>query len=211
MAAAEALYNTSTGADASFSIFTLGTPDGVSELFSVRIPYLLSYLSTHTINGTVEGLNDLQAQYVHLYGPGNYMPVLWITYWAFRWMIGLGLVSMLVAVTGLVLTRKWKYNLPNWVWNVAIWGAPLPVLGISIGWMFTEMGRQPWIVFKLMKTASAVSPGINGVDVLISLIVFTAIYGVLAVVELKLLLAAAQKGVEEQIVAEDADKMAVAY
>jgi len=211
MAAAEALYDTASGADASFSIFTLGTPDGVSELFSIRIPYLLSFLSTHTMDGTVEGLNDLQAQYVTLYGPGNYMPVLWITYWAFRWMIGLGLLSMLVAVTGLVLTRKWQYNLPNWVWNVAIWAAPLPVLGISIGWMFTEMGRQPWIVFKLMKTASAVSPGINGVDVLISLIVFTLIYGALAVVEFKLLLAAAQKGLDEQQAPEDADKMAVAY
>jgi cytochrome d ubiquinol oxidase subunit I len=126
-------------------------------------------------------------------------------------MIGLGLLSMAVAVTGLLLTRKWKYNLPNWVWNVAIWAAPLPVLGISIGWMFTEMGRQPWIVFKLMKTASAVSPGINGVDVLISLAVFTLIYGALAVVEFKLLLAAAQKGPEEQSAPEDADKMAVAY
>ena len=209
MAAAEALYETTN--NASFSLFTLGTPDGKSELFSIRIPNLLSFLSTHTFDGQVEGLNDLQAQYTAAFGAGDYMPVIWITYWAFRWMIGLGLLSMLIAVTGLVLTRKWKYNLPNWVWNVAIWGAPIPVLGISIGWMFTEMGRQPWIVFKLMKTASAVSPGINGVDVLISLIVFTLIYGVLAVVELRLLLAAAQKGVEEQPVSEDADKMAVAY
>jgi cytochrome d ubiquinol oxidase subunit I len=87
----------------------------------------------------------------------------------------------------------------------------LPVLGISIGWMFTEMGRQPWIVFKLMKTASAVSPGINGVDVLVSLVVFTLIYGALAIVEFKLLLAAAQKGVEEPVALEDANKMAVAY
>ena len=213
MAAAEALYNTSTGANASFSIFTLGTPDGHSELFSVRIPYLLSFLSTHTLNGTVEGLNDLQAQYVHLYGPGNYMPVLWITYWAFRWMIGLGLLAMLIAVTGLLLTRKWKYNLPNWVWNVAIWCAPIPVLGLSIGWMFTEMGRQPWIVFKLMKTANAVSPGINGVDVLISLVVFTAIYAALAIVEMKLLIAAAKKGIDESTgeVEANQDQMAVAY
>lgn len=209
MAAAEALYNTTK--NASFSIFTWGTPDGKSELFSIRIPDLLSFLSTHTLDGQVEGLNDLQAQYVAAFGPGDYMPVLWITYWAFRWMIGLGALSVLVAIVGLWLTRKGNLKLPTWAWNVAIWAAPIPVLAISLGWMFTEMGRQPWLVFSMLKTADGVSPGINGVDVLISLITFTAIYGVLAVVELKLLIKAAQTGPEEIQQSDDADKMAVAY
>lgn len=209
MAAAEALYETSS--PAAFSLFTLGTPDGKTELFSIKIPYLLSFLSTHTLDGEVEGLNDLQAQYETLYGPGDYMPVIWITYWAFRWMIGLGVLSALIAVVGLVITRKGRIQLPKWTWNTAIWAAPIPVLAISVGWLFTEMGRQPWIVFKLMKTADAVSPGINGVDVLISLIVFTLIYGVLAVVELKLLLAAAQAGPVEEKQSKDEDQLAVAY
>ena len=212
MAAAEALYHTTT--NASFSIFTLGTPDGHSELFSIRIPNLLSFLSTHTLDGQVEGINDLNAQYQTLYGPGEYHPVIWITYWAFRWMIGLGLVSALVAVVGLWLTRKQDAKLPKWTWNVAIWSAPLSLIAMSVGWMFTEMGRQPWIVFKLMKTADAVSPGINGVDVLISLIVFTLIYGALAVVEFKLLLKAAQAGPEEIKAADadsDAEQLTVAY
>jgi len=213
MAAAEALYNTS--APASFSLFTWGTPDGKSELFSIRIPNLLSFLSTHTWEGEVEGLNDLQSQYVAAYGPGDYMPTIWITYWAFRWMIALGALSFLVAVVGLWMTRKGNIALPKWAWNVAIWSAPIPVLGTSIGWMFTEMGRQPWIVFKLMKTADGVSPGINGVDVLISLIVFTAIYAVLAVVEFRLLIAAAKKGIDETPVknsdSADSEKLVVAY
>ncbi len=80
MAAAEALYKTSTGADASFSIFTLGTPDGVHELFSIRVPYLLSFLSTHTLDGTVEGINDLNAHYQDIFGPGDYTPIIWVTY-----------------------------------------------------------------------------------------------------------------------------------
>ena len=212
MAAAEALYNTTT--NASFSIFTLGTPDGHSELFSIRIPNLLSFLSTHTFDGQVEGINDLNSQYQALYGPGEYHPVIWITYWAFRWMIGLGVLSALVAVVGLWLTRKKEAKLPKWAWNVAIWSAPLSLIAISVGWLFTEMGRQPWIVFKLMKTADAVSPGINGVDVLISLIVFTLIYGALAVVEFKLLLKAAQAGPEEIKAAgadSDAEQLTVAY
>jgi cytochrome bd ubiquinol oxidase subunit I len=204
MAAAEALYKTSSGYDASFSLFSWGTPDGSSEIFSVRVPYLLSFLSTHTLNGTVEGLNDLQAQYVHLYGAGNYMPIIWLTYWSFRWMIGLGMLMMLVAVVGLVLTRKNRVQLPSWVWNVAIWASPLALIAIAVGWTFTEMGRQPWIVFSLMKTADGVSPGITGLDVLISLVVFTVIYGVLAVVEFGILRKAVAAG-PDVLVATDAD------
>jgi cytochrome d ubiquinol oxidase subunit I len=213
MAAAEALYKTSTGYDASFSLFSWGTPDGTSEIFSVRVPYLLSFLSTHSLNGTVEGLNDLQAQYVHLYGAGNYMPIIWLTYWSFRWMIGLGMLAMLVAVVGLILTRKGRVNLPTWTWNLSIWAAPLGVIAISIGWLFTEMGRQPWIVFSLMKTSAGVSPGITALDVLISIVVFTLIYGVLAVVEFKILRKAIDAGPDVLVAEEntDADQLTVAY
>ncbi len=202
MAAAEALYKTSTGADASFSIFTLGTPDGVHELFSIRIPYLLSFLSTHTLNGTVEGINDLNAQYQQLYGPGDYTPIIWVTYWAFRWMIGLGMLHTLIAIVGLWLTRKGRLPRSRWVWKVAIWAMPLSLLAMIVGWIFTEMGRQPWIVFSLMKTQDGVSPGTTGLEVLISLLAFTAIYGTLAVVEFGLIKRAAQKGpapVEEHL------------
>ncbi|RWZ52069.1 cytochrome ubiquinol oxidase subunit I [Labedella phragmitis] len=194
MAAAEAMYNTSTGYDASFSIFTLGTPDGVHELFSIRIPYLLSFLSTHTFDGTVEGINDLQAQYTTLYGPGDYTPVIWVTYWAFRWMIGLGAAHALVAVVGLWLTRKNRVPTQDWVWTVAIWAFPLSLLGMSVGWVFTEMGRQPWIVFSLMKTADGVSPNVSGLEVLISIVAFTLVYGSLAVVEFRLILRAVRTG-----------------
>lgn len=213
MAAAEALYKTSTGYDASFSLFSWGTPDGTSEIFSVRIPYLLSFLSTHSLNGTVEGLNDLQAQYVHLYGAGNYMPIIWLTYWSFRWMIGLGILAMLVAVVGLILTRKGRVNLPTWTWNLSIWAAPLGVIAITIGWLFTEMGRQPWIVFSLMKTSAGVSPGITALDVLISIVVFTLIYGVLAVVEFKILRKAIAAGPDVLVAEENAnaDQLTVAY
>lgn len=211
MAAAEALYETTK--NASFSIFTWGTPDGSSELFSIRIPNLLSFLSTHTLDGEVEGLNNLQAQYVAAYGPGEYMPIIWLTYWTFRWMIGLGALAWLVAVVGLWITRKNKLNLKKWQWNAAIWAAPIPLLAIAIGWIFTEMGRQPWIVFSLMKTSDGVSPGVSASDVLISLIVFTLLYGALAVVEFKLLLKAIKAGPHDDLVDEkaDLDKLTVAY
>src|SRR6185436_14564917 len=153
MAAAEATYDTVCGADASFSLFTLGTPDGTSELFSIR--------SKHSFDGCVEGINDLQAQYTALYGPGDYAPIIWVTYWAFRWMIGLGLLHVIIAVVGLWLTRKGRMPKQAWIWKVAIWSFPLSLAAMIVGWIFTEMGRQPWIVFSLLWTESAVSPNVT--------------------------------------------------
>ena len=214
MAAAEAHYNTSSGADASFSLFSLGTPDGAHEIFSVRIPYLLSFLSNGTFDGSVEGIRDLQAEYTAQYcGPdslltcptdGQFAPIIWVTYWAFRWMIGLGALAALVSAVGLWITRK-KMDLPDWVWKVAIWSAPLPMLASLVGWLFTEMGRQPWIVFGVMTTENGVSPGVPGWAILISLIVFTVVYGGLAVVEFKLITRAAKEGPPEIALAESAD------
>lgn len=198
MAAAEALYTTSSGAAASFSLFSWGTPDGTSELFSIRIPYLLSFLSTHTFDGTVEGINNLQAHYVSLYGEGDYTPIIWVTYWSFRYMILCGALAVLLAVIGLWLTRKKRMPHKQWFWKCAIWSAPLSLLAMIIGWIFTEMGRQPWIVFSLLKTEDAISPGVTGLEIFISLVAFTVVYGTLAVVEFSLIKKAAQKGPEER-------------
>ncbi|UOQ58732.1 cytochrome ubiquinol oxidase subunit I [Leucobacter allii] len=213
MAAAEALYENASGADASFSVFSLGTPDGAHEIFSIRIPYLLSFLSNGTFDGSVEGIRDLQAEYTELYcgggdalltcpSDGQFAPIIWVTYWAFRWMIGLGAIAALVSAVGLWITRK-HIERPKWVWKVAIWTAPIPMLASLVGWVFTEMGRQPWIVFGVMTTEQAVSPGVPGWAVLVSLIVFTVVYGALAVVEFTLITRAAKEGPPE--IAEDAN------
>ena len=66
-------------------------PDGSEEIWSLRVPYLLSFLSTHTLDGCVEGLNDLQDLYTQRFGAGvDYRPEIWVTYWSFRWMMGFG-------------------------------------------------------------------------------------------------------------------------
>ncbi|MFD6699856.1 MULTISPECIES: cytochrome ubiquinol oxidase subunit I [unclassified Microbacterium] len=198
MAAAEATFNTVCGKDAAFSLFTLGTPDGKTDLFSIRVPYLLSLLSNHTLDGCVHGINDLNAEYAQKFastGLTEFNPVLWVTYWAFRWMIGLGMAHALVAVAGLWFTRKNAKREPaQWMWKIAIYSFPLSLGANIVGWVFTEMGRQPWIVFSLMTTKNGVSPGVSGVEVLISLISFTAIYAALAVVEVGLIVRAAKKG-----------------
>jgi cytochrome d ubiquinol oxidase subunit I len=202
MAAAEAMFDSACGADASFSIFTLGTPDGTSELFSIRVPYLLALLSTHSFDGCVEGINDLNMLYTTQEFPqfadqvdGNFAPVLWVTYWSFRWMIGLGGIAALTAVVGLWLTRKKaKRDVPQWAWKLAVWAWPASLFAILVGWVFTEMGRQPWIVFGLMLTEDGVSPSVPGWTVLISLVSFTLIYAALAVVEIGLIIKTSKKG-----------------
>ena len=192
MAAAEALWD--TVAPASFSIFTIGTPDGTQELWSLRVPRLLSFLATGTWDGRVEGINQLQAQAVAAFGPGLYTPDIAMTYWMFRLMIGFGLLAALVSVIGLWLTRRRAGRFPAWFGTVALLGLVTPFAANSAGWIFTEMGRQPWVVFGVLQTADGVSPSVGWASVLTSLIVFTLLYGVLAVVEVVLLIRAVKAG-----------------
>ena len=203
MAAAEGLYEDETSAG--FSILTIGTLDGSEEVFSVKIPNLLSFLATGTTDGEVRGINSLREEYEATYGtdpgatyysPGDYTPVIPVTYWTFRIMMGLGILAAIVAGWVLWATRKGRSPTSR----VLFWAVMLlpfmPLLANSFGWIFTEMGRQPWVVFGLMTTALAVSPGVTAAQVLTSLIAFTLLYGVLAVVEVKLILTYAARGAE---------------
>ena len=204
MAAAEGLYETEQPAD--FSVFQLGTLDGEHETFSVKVPGLLSFLATGTPGGEVEGINDLREQYRETYGadpgaayysPGDYTPVIPLTYWSFRLMIGLGMAGVAVAAWVLWATRGSRTPQGRPVLAAAIALPFLPLLANSFGWIFTEMGRQPWAVFGLMTTEHSVSPGLTTTEAWISLITLTAVYGVLAVVEVRLMLTWIRKGVEE--------------
>ncbi|WP_433414470.1 cytochrome ubiquinol oxidase subunit I [Microtetraspora malaysiensis] len=180
MAAAEALYETS--APASFSLFTLGTPDGSEELWSLRVPNVLSFMATGDLNGSVEGINDLQKEYVAKYGPGDYRPSIPVTYWTFRLMIGFGALASLLALVGLWLTRKGRTPGSQWFYRAALAAMALPFLANAAGWIFTEMGRQPWSVYGVLRTAASVSPGVDVPTVAISLAAFTIVYAVLAVI-----------------------------
>jgi len=211
MAAAEALYNTSK--PASFSIFTLGSLDGRQEVASVRIPDLLSFMATGSPNGEVEGINNIQQTYAQKYGPGNYTPYVPVTYWSFRLMIGFGGLAMLVALVALWATRRGRAPTSRWLWLAAIAAIGMPLAANSFGWIFTEMGRQPWTVFGVFKTTQSVSPTVGAGEVATSLIVLTLLYGVLAVVEAGLFVRYARAGAPEIAPeSEDADRpLAFAY
>ncbi len=189
MAAAEALYNTERGA--SFSILTIGNLSD-NPIFQIRIPHVLSVLATNSWNGRVEGINQLQAKDVATYGPGSYVPMVWLAYWTFRVMVGLGIVIFLLGGVGLWLMRKRRLERSNRYLRLATWLLVTPFLANTVGWVFTEIGRQPWVVYGLLTTAKAVS-GVSAGYVATSLIGFTAIYSLLAVVEVGLMLRLAKR------------------
>ena len=194
MAAAEALYDTKQNAP--FSLLTIGTLDQSRPVFQIDIPGVLSFMSTGDVNGVVEGINDLQAKYEQQYGPGDYTPNIPLAYWGFRLMIGFGALATLFAL--ITLWRLRKNELPKGRWFLpAMISMPfLPILANSFGWIFTETARQPWAVFGLFKTADGVSPTVGAASVAFTMIVFTLLYGVLAIIEFKLMIRAIQIGPE---------------
>jgi cytochrome d ubiquinol oxidase subunit I len=220
MSSAEALCETE--APASFSIFAFGKlgSNECDGVHSVTVPYLLSYLAHGDFSSSVPGVNDLQAEYAAVYGdtypddpsfgdkagePIDYTPVLAVTYWSFRLMIGMGAVSAAVAAYALWATRRGRVPTSR----IGVYGALLavaaPFVANATGWIFTEMGRQPFVVYPnpdvpvadqvYFFTAQAVSPGITAAEVWTSLISFTVVYGALAVVELWLLTRFVRRGV----------------
>ena len=197
MAAAEALYTTES--NAGFSLFTIGTLDGSQSVFDVKVPGLLSFLATGDFNGTVQGVNDLEQQYTTTYAStglkgAEFAPNIPLAYWMFRLMIGLGMIAVLWALWLLWYTRGGREPKGRFVYKTAVWMTYAPLFGISAGWLFTELGRQPWIVFGQMTTASAVSPVVTSFDVIVSMVIFTLLYGFLAVIEMGLLIKTIKQG-----------------
>ena len=185
MASAEALWNSED--PASFSIFTIGNEQRRKDVFAIRIPDLLSIMAYNEAGGTVQGINNLQAAYQQKYGPGDYIPPVAVTYWSFRIMVGAGMVMILLSLFALFLLLRKQLERTRWLLWLFLPVIGLPYLANSAGWIMTEMGRQPWIVFGLFKTAQAVSPTVNMASVLISLIAFTLTYGALAIADVYLL------------------------
>jgi len=202
VAAAEAIYETQ--ADAPFSVLSIGDLSGDTATDIIAVPGLLSWLATGDFGAEVQGINDLQQQYLEeypQYGPEmNYVPYVPVTYWGFRLMIGLGMIAALYALWVLWAFRG--NRVPRGRFYAFINGVIVlfPLLGISAGWIFTEMGRQPWIVFGEQITSEANSPLVGAGEVWISMIGFTLLYAVLAVIEVSLLLRQVKKGAPEVVV-----------
>jgi cytochrome bd ubiquinol oxidase subunit I len=177
LAAAEGLWEDAD--PAGLSIFEIGDEVNRDSIVDITVPYVLSFMVYETPTGEVRGINSLQAEYEETYGPGDYVPPVWISYWSFRAMVGAGMAMMVLAVVGLFLT--WRGNLltNKWVMRGLMLSLFLPYIANSTGWILAEVGRQPWIVFGVMTVEDAVSPNVAMGTVAISLVGFTAVYSFL--------------------------------
>jgi len=191
LAAMEAQWKTESGGP----FYLLELPQPKAERNSVEalpIPGLLGVLAYHDANATVKGLLDY---------PASERPPVGISFWSFRIMVALAFLFVLLALLSVIFSyrntlekRRWFL----WIMSIAI---ILPYVACELGWILAEMGRQPWIVYGLLKTKDAVSRSISAADVLISLIGFILLYGALAVVDVFLLAKSARKTEEAKGVA----------
>ncbi|CAM2929810.1 cytochrome ubiquinol oxidase subunit I [Skermania piniformis] len=193
MASAESLCH--GGVDPEFSVLTVGTHnncDSVTHL--IELPGVLPWLAEGKLSGVeLAGVVDLQQEYEQKFGAGDYRPNLFVTYWSFRVMIGLSAGAGALALAGLWLTRRGRLPRQRWFALLCLLALPTPFLANSAGWVFTEMGRQPWVVapnptgdpLLRLTVAQAVSDHSAGI-VLTSLIAFTVVYAVLGIVWLYL-------------------------
>ncbi len=175
MAAAEALWETER--PAAFSLVAWINEEAQTNTFAVRIPALVSFLAYNDFTAEVKGLRELQTLYAQRYGPGNYIPPVTPIFWSFRLMVGTG--SLLLILAGLLFYHiVLKDHLPpTLLLRLLPYTIPLPYLANTTGWLMTELGRQPWLVFGLQRVEEGVSPNVNAGMLGFSLGSFTLLYG----------------------------------
>ena len=183
LAAMEAHWKTTTRAP----IYLFAIPDEKNEKNSIEIgsiPGLLSLLGYRDINAEVKGLKDF---------PKDERPPVFLSFISFRVMVALGTLFPILCIIGW-FKRKRLIESPRYL-KIMLWSIPLPYIASELGWMLAEVGRQPWIVYGLLKTQDAVSP-VAGLQVLTSLIAFVLVYGLLGIVGFYLIIKNARKGPE---------------
>ncbi len=185
LAAFEALYNTQAGAP----LALFGIPDGEKQItyWYVGIPKMLSFLISFDSNATVKGLNDF---------PADERPPVFLPYASYHIMILLGFFFIAITVIGVYLLARNQLWETNWFLKLLVFAIPLPHLANQFGWIAAEVGRQPWAVYRVLRTADAASVVVPAGQILFSLIMFSLIYTLLFIIFIKILLKIIQKGPE---------------
>lgn len=194
IAAAEGLLETEN--PASMSLLTVVDQDTLETKVSVRVPRILSLLAYNRLDGEVKGVIELQAESEKLYGPGNYIPSIFSAYWTFRIMVGVGMLMLLIAAYALYRSMRNQLTARTWLLGIFPFTLFLPYLANSSGWILTETGRQPWVVYGYMRTADAVSKNLTPGMIITSLVGFTLVYGLLMGADIYLLSKYARAGAE---------------
>jgi cytochrome d ubiquinol oxidase subunit I len=192
LASLEALFETEN--PASLSIITIKNPFNDTLILDWRIPSGLSFMEYNRFTGEVKGINQLQAFYEAQYGPGDYIPPPVILYWSFRAMVGAGLLMIVMSLFALFIELRNLYGKFPWFFRLLPWAIALPYLANTTGWILTEVGRYPWVVYGLVKLQDGVSKSVTGGMLLTSLIGFILVYGLIITATIYLMLKFAKAG-----------------
>jgi cytochrome d ubiquinol oxidase subunit I len=146
-----------------------GIPDDATGTmrYAVQIPVLGSLLLTHSWDGTIKGLDSF---------PADQRPPVAPPFYAFRVMVGIAVLMLFVAIAGQILQSRGSLDRAGWFLRLCAWTAPLGFVAVIAGWTTTEVGRQPWTVYGLLRTAQSVTPSLTGMDVAISLALYIVVY-----------------------------------
>jgi len=178
LAAMEGLWESE--GPASMSMFAIHDRENMTSRREFRVPYVLSILAHNNLTQEVKGMRELQAEYEIKFGPGDYIPPVTVVYWSFRLMVGLGTLFIALGIWGLVTWWQDKLHTNRFYLKACMVMLFMPFLANTAGWMVAEMGRQPWVVYGLLRTVDGVSPIVGATAIWISMITFTLVYGFLA-------------------------------
>ena len=165
LAAIEALWSTESRVP--LNLFAIPDEQAETDHYVISVPDLGSLILTHDPNGTVRGLKDF---------PADQRPPVAIPFFAFRIMVGVGL--LMLALVAISWWLRWKGELfdERWFLRLCVLASPLGFIAVLAGWATTEVGRQPWTVYGLLRTADSVTPSLTGVDVALSLAGYSLVY-----------------------------------
>ncbi len=184
LAAMEAHWETKAKAP----IYLFAIPDEKNErnLSEIPIPGMLSLLAKHNINAVIKGLKDF---------PKEDRPPVSICFFSFKIMVALGIYFVIFTIYGFLKKEKIFEN--KIYLRLALFSIPLPYIAAECGWMLAEVGRQPWIVYGLMRTKDAYSYAVSESQVIITLIAFIVIYSLLGIIGYSLIARSAKEGIKE--------------
>jgi cytochrome bd ubiquinol oxidase subunit I len=168
LAAIEARWD--TGSRVPLTLFAIPDQTDAVDRDAIEVPALGSLILTHDIDGTVRGLKDFPRE--------DWPPVI-IPFFAFRIMVGIGMLMLAIVVAGNLLRRAGRVFTNRGFLRICQFGAPLGFLAVLAGWATTEVGRQPWTVYGLLRTADSVTPSLTGWNVLVSLLGYAVAYAII--------------------------------
>jgi cytochrome bd ubiquinol oxidase subunit I len=188
-AAMESVWETKKGVG--INMFLIPDPKNECNLVEeVCIPNMLSYLAFHTPDGEVKGLKEF---------PKEERPPVVPVFLSFRVMVGMGFFMLLAAIMAVIVSLRGTIEKNTLLLRILLYSIPVPYLANQLGWLVAEVGRQPWIVYGVLKTSDAVSTSIDTTQVTVSLVGFTLLYGFLGFVDIFLLAKYARKGPDEDL------------